>query len=278
MTQSFSELKLKVYFHGTFVSKLPRIKKNGFKAKYGRAVLTTNLLYSAYYSSPITRGKMNKPDFNAIIRDGIALVFIDKKGIVKIAKDTQAKFYFKEKVVKGWPNRWKTEQQGFFPKKKGASFKIPFFKFAFSLHFNKEIISLLQKLTKLVNTGELTKKDVDKFVNAFNEQLSKKGVVDGVPSHIRVVAKSIVLGCIRNTIKRKIRESILGILVSDGWKINNKNRHKVKFLNREGSLYAVKALAKIMGASFIDKDIKAEFKRVFGRKGNTFSSKEISTK
>ena len=96
-----------IYFHGTQKKRLKKLLSEGLKSRYGRATFTESLKYAAIYS-----GKDNKE----IIKSGIFAVFQNK--CIKPALESDIILNKKEKIITGWPNRWRNKQYGYFPKSK----------------------------------------------------------------------------------------------------------------------------------------------------------------
>jgi hypothetical protein len=99
---------MKLYFHGTSKSNLNSILKKGFSIKHGRATFTTNPLYTASFSSTKTWGTTKKLDAQPVIKEGMLLAFKDPENKMKVAKESFIIFKKKDKIITGWPNRFKT--------------------------------------------------------------------------------------------------------------------------------------------------------------------------
>ena len=109
-------MKQKIFFHGTRKDFIKEIFKKGLVTKYGRATLTTNPKYSISFSSASTRGAINKiEDYPATIRVGALMVFKIPQNQVRIAKNSNIILKKKDKIITGWPNRYKTQQYGYYP-------------------------------------------------------------------------------------------------------------------------------------------------------------------
>ncbi|MFH1607931.1 MAG: hypothetical protein ABIA78_02260 [archaeon] len=255
---------MKLYLHGTERKNLNNILKEGIATKYGKATLTDNPKYTISYSSKKTWGTTKKiNDYLDNIKGGMIVVI--KSRNIKVAEDSNLIYDNKNKIISGWPNRYKTEQFGFFPKKKTELVTIKPSSIVAIFGFNKLFIDFLNKLFQEIIGGKIDEKKIKKYVKMLLKILSNKKLQLIKPKiSIEKIADSMVNGMIRNLILREIRQSYLSMMKLNDWKIINHGGHPVKLKNKKEIAETKKNLLKIIDEEFIEKDVKKEFKEVFG--------------
>lgn len=237
-----------VFFHGALKENLNEILAKGLKTKYGRATFTQSPKYALNYA-----GK--NPT-----KDGILLVFRNKG--IKKARDSHLALKKKQKVIAGWPNRWRTEQFGFYPKhyKKEPVLGKRCILGIFA--YNKEFLRLIDSLFCSIINAKIDSKAIAKYTKGIEKVLSKKDIQIIKPKiPIARLSKIMVHGMIQNLILREIRADYISTLVLNGWKIHNPGQEPCDrwLKQREDIAKQLKAISKVINKKFIPTDVRAEF-------------------
>mgnify|MGYP001615169687 FL=1 len=162
--------------------------------------------------------------------------------------------------MRGWPNRYKTEQYGYYPldktKKVCIDKKYIVAVFAYSLIFLKTLNSLARE----ISDGKIDEIKVKWYTRKLEKILSNKKIqlVKPVIS-LKAISSSMVYGMIRNLVLREIRQSYLSIMKLKGWSIINCGDHPVKLKNKKEIDCTVKNIGKIIKEKFVSKDIRKEY-------------------
>jgi hypothetical protein len=264
MPPSFSSLKKKFFFHGTPKTNVKGIMSNGFEVERGRATFSISPLYASSFSSLVTRDAVKSRDLGAIVNDGVALVFSgDKK--FRVAKESTISINPKTKLVKGWPNRFKSEQHGHFSSSRKMRGVLSKRKIVAILKYTPDLLRTLNELTLKVKSGKLSSFDITTFIDSIQKQVSSKEVHHIVPKvSPSELALSITLGTIRFQVKREIREAWLSTLRNQGYTISNNGKHPVKLRTPQEVNQTVNSLRKIINKDFVDLDLRKEFAKYFG--------------
>ena len=208
-------MDVNIFFHGSKKVILNEILNKGLKTRYGRATFTQNPKYALNYS-----GK--NP-----IKDGVLLVFQNK--YIKRAKDSEIVLNKKEKVITGWPNRWRTEQFGYYTKNKKEEVILDSKYLLGIFYYNAEFLSLLETISKGIIKGKINKKRIKEYEKKIKEILSNKDLQAMKPRiSLEKLSKSMIYGMIRNLILREIRANHISFLVLNGWKIRNPSQLSCK--------------------------------------------------
>jgi len=237
-----------IFFHGTKKILLDEILDKGLKTSHGRATFTQNPNYTLNYCG-------ENP-----IKEGFLLVFRNKN--IKKAKDSELVLKKKQKIITGWPNRWRTEQFGYCPisSKKEPILNKRYLLAIFS--FNKEFLKTLDSIFKNIKEAKIDNKKIEIYSKKIEKILSNKKIQVIKPKiSLEKLSKIMVLGMIRNIILREIRANYVSSLVLKGWKIYNPGQHPCNrwLKKRKEIVKQMKSISKIINEDSIPVDVKAEF-------------------
>ena len=254
---------MKLYLHGTEKKNINKILREGISTRYGRATLTENPKYTISFSSSKTWGTTKKiEDYSYNMKDGMIVVIRNRN--IRVAKDSDLIYDKKKKIITGWPNRYKTEQFGFFPKKKTESVTIKPASIVAILGFNKRFIDFLNKTSQEIKKDDIDEKKIKNYIRKLTDILSNKSLQLTKPKiDMKKISESMVKGMIRNLILREIRQSYLSMMKIKGWEIINNGDHPVKLKDEKELKATKKNLLKIITKKFISPDLRKEFKEVF---------------
>lgn len=247
---------MNIYFHGTSKSNLSSILQGGLRVKYGRATFTTNPLYALSFSSAKTWGTTKKLDEGLIIKEGMILVVKDSENKIKVAKESFIIFNKKEKIISGWPNRFKTEQFGYFKRGNVLSKNV-----VGAYSYDKNFISLLNQIKDKITSGKIDEKYIKGSAMKLEKILKRLQITESKISTPEI-SNSMVYGMIRNQILREIRTCYLSIFALNGWKIANYGSHPVKLKNKNEIAQIFRNMGRIINKRFISKEIKKEYLRL----------------
>ncbi len=96
-----------VYFHGTRKKPIRSILKKGMHTRRGRATFTQNPKYASNCCGKTTR---------EITKNGMLIVVTSR--YIRPTKDSFLVLKKKNRIITGWPNRYRAEQFGYFSKTK----------------------------------------------------------------------------------------------------------------------------------------------------------------
>ncbi len=254
---------MKIYFHGTEKKNLTNILNEGLKTKYGWATFTQNPVYTLSFSSSRTWGTKKKiEDYSTIIRGGMMLVFKIPKSLMKVAVESDLVMKPKNKIITGWPNRFKTEQYGFFPSKNkgGNRIVVPSRYIVAAYSYNQNFIETMQNISRGIISGKmnkkLAKKKLEKLFSDKSLFLLKPKISNSS------IARLTLEGMVRNIVLREIRTLYLSKMNLAGWKIENYGNHPVKLRAEADIDKSIRNLIKIIRENPIAPDIKEEFKEL----------------
>ncbi len=167
-------MKTEIYFHGTRKAFLKSLLKEGLKTKYGRATLTLNPVYASSYSSESTKGhyfsaKKADKELKLIIKGGVLIAFKIPEKNVKVAKDSHIIIRKRERIITGWPNRYKTEQHGYYPDKKKRYVFLDKKYIVAVFCYSNIFLKVLKNIKKAIIMGKIN----DRFVKYSIEKLEK---------------------------------------------------------------------------------------------------------
>jgi hypothetical protein len=237
-----------IFFHGTKKVLLDEILTKGLKTRHGRATFTQNPNYTLNYCG-------ENP-----IKEGLLLVFRNKN--IKKAKDSELILKKKQKIITGWPNRWRTEQFGYYPisSKKEPILNKRYLLAIFS--FNVEFLRILDSIFKDIKEAKINSKKIKIYCKKIETVLSNKKIQVIKPKiSLEKLSKIMMWGMIKNIIFREIRANYVSSLVLKGWKIYNPGQHPCNrwLKKRKDIVKQIKSISKIINEDFITEDVKAEF-------------------
>jgi hypothetical protein len=237
-----------IFFHGTLKKNLDEILNKGLKTRYARATFTQSPKYALYFS-----GKDPK-------KEGLLLVFKNKN--IKKAKDSHLISKKKQKIITGWPNRWRTEQFGFYPKvyKKEPVLDKKYLLGIFA--YNSQFLKALDSIFNNIVQAKLNKKIITGYMREIENVLSNKKIQIIKPKiYLKKLSDIAVYGMIRNAILREIRANYISSLVLNGWKIYNPGQEPCDrwLKERKDIVKQMKAISKIINEDFIPADVRKEF-------------------
>lgn len=253
-------MKNNFYFHGTRKAFLKTLLKEGLKTKYGRATLTLNPVYTSYYSSESTKGSVKKAGIKPIIKEGVLVAFKIPEKNIEVAKDSHITIRKREKIITGWPNRYKTEQHGYYTDKKKRYVCLDKKYIVAVFSYNKLFLKVLEKVRKTIIMGKANERFIKNSIEKLEKILSDKKIQHITPkTSLRDISHAAVYGTIRNIVLREIRQSELSLLVLNGWKIENMGDHPVKLKNKKEVEDSIRNIGKIINWKFIPKDARKEY-------------------
>lgn len=252
---------MRLYFHGTEKKNLEKILKRGFKTESGRATFTMNPQYTFSFSTKKTWGTKKKiEDYSSIIKEGMMLVFKVSNNHMKVAIDSNLVFLKDKRIITGWPNRFKTEQFGYFVEKKDKKIIIPK-KYLFGAYsYNKELIDEIKNISEDIILGRINKVNILKHKKILTRIFSNKLLwLISPKNNISDLVSEIIDGMIRNLVLREIRQTYLSKMNYTGWKIENYGDHPVKLKNEKQIKESMENMKKLIKQKFISKDLRIEF-------------------
>jgi hypothetical protein len=255
---------LNIYFHGTRKEILDNLLKEGLRCEYGRATLSTSPKYALSYSSSSTWGTKKKiENYSRVIKEGMLLVYNPPADQVRVAEESNLVFKKDSKIITGFPNRFKTEQFGYFPKDKSKkNLDNKYLVAVFS--YTQILIDCLLELQDKIIFGELDKDYIKLSIKKIEKILSDKKLHLIKPRiSFKKVATATVSGIIRNIVLREIRQSYLSIMNERGWKIKNSGGHPVKLKSLENVKCSLKNIKKFVDKNLVQKDVRKEVNKLF---------------
>jgi len=239
-----------IFLHGTTKDVLNKVKKDKLYTKAGRATFTQSLKYTTYYAGETD---------TEILKNGVLLVF--KSKYLKIAKDSWIKVKNSSKTVIGWPNRWRTEQYGFFPKSKNQHLGEE--QLVASFYYTSEFLAFIDEMFDRIIAADISQTWIDAQIARLAKLLSKKEIQAITPKiSLKILAETMVRGTVRNLILREIRANYISCLVLNGYKIHNPGQHSCDRWLKKDVKKSIGSVAKLIDKKFIPSDVRAEFTRL----------------
>jgi hypothetical protein len=201
-----------------------------------------------------------------IIQDGIMLVFKDIENTIKVALESDIKVHPRKKVIDGQPNRFKTEQHGFFPKKK-TKFVCMDKKYLVGIFaYNKIMLRTLDQIFYKIIEGKLKESNIQTYSRKLEKILNNKKIQISKPRiSLKTLSEQMISGMIRNFVLREIRQTYLSIMKEQGWKIIPSGDHPVKVKDKEGIKKSFENMKKIIDKRFVPKDVKNEYYKLLSK-------------
>jgi len=237
-----------IYFHGSPKKNLKSILENGLQVEYGRATLTTNPLMCLNY------GEVRFSQDN--LESAMLLVIDDKEAKVHLANNSDISIDAQEKTVKGWVNRYKNEQFGYFGDGSIAPESI-----VAVFSFSSQMLNILKGIKDAVKLGTVNQRIIESCINALSRQLSKTELQLVAPKiQISDISQSMILGLVRNIALLEIRQNKLSSLLLDGYEIDNLGDHEVALKHtKEEVNQSGENIQNFINSDFIDPDVCKEY-------------------
>lgn len=158
----------------------------------------------------------NNPEH--ISESGVLLVYKIPEKYIKVAQESDVVFDQQNKKITGWPNRYKNEQFGYYPKKITEEVTIDKQYLVAGFSFNKHLVDLIQKMKNELSVSELNKEFIDNYSNKLTDQLSNKKIqILTNRTTIKHIVESMIFGMIRNFTLLQIRTAELSRFIFQGW-------------------------------------------------------------
>jgi len=249
-----------LYFHGTKRRLYTKIIKQGLVTRNGRATFTKNPAMAVNYLSTKLKNATKKMNNYLKIKEGMILVIQGNNQEIRVANESYLVHKKNEKLIEGWPNRFKTEQHGFFLKQKTKKVIVPPRKIPAAFKVTNTLVSEWKKTIKLIESGNINNEKIKLQIERMTNLIADKKIWMHPPSiPVKLIAKEMVLGIVRNVVLKEIRQSYLSVMKQNGWKIENRGDHKVKLKTNAEVLASIQNIKKIIGEKFVPKIARTEY-------------------
>lgn len=201
-----------------------------------------------------------------VVQDGVMLVFRNVNNIIGAALDGEIKIHPRKKVIDGQPNRFKTEQYGFFPKKKTGIVVVDKKYLVGVFAYSERMLKILDQISCKIIKGRLKQVDIQRYSEKLEKILGSKKIQIIEPKvSLPFLSEQMIYGMVRNLILREIRQTYLSIMRERGWRIVPSGDHPVKLKDREEIRASLEMLKKAIVQSFVSEDIKKECRELLDK-------------